>query len=204
MSMRQLLLKIKVLLFFSAFFAAGLTLFFSISEELLIQRDPAAIDGKVFQISELTSAQIQQQLSQKIKIQTVNNDQKSLRLEGFSSAVCKTYTHIELNFEAEGMAVAGMAPQMTVKGICESGQDPAEMASIIIPLSLILAEKPRNAEFKFDGYNTKFEFKNSSDEWPRTWVLKTVEFKSESNGNKLVHLSSEPAEKNNPLVVLEF
>lgn len=199
-----MLLKVKVLLFFSVFFAAGLTLFFSISEELLIQRDPAAIDGKVFQISELTSAQIQKQLSQKIKIQTISNDQKSLRLEGFSSAVCKTYSHIELGFEAEGMAVAGMAPQMTVKGICEPGQDPAEMASIVIPLSMILAEKPRNAEFRFDGYNARFEFKNSSDEWPRTWVLKTVDFKSETNGDKRVQLSSDPTQKNNPLVVLEF
>lgn len=205
--MRQHLLKIKVFLFFAAFFAAGLTLFFSISEQMIIQRDPAAIDGKVFQISQLSSAQIKQQLSNKIKVQAFSNGQKSVRLEGFSSAVCKTYSDIELNFEAEGVAVAGIAPQMTVKAPCEAAQDPAEMASIIIPLELILSEKPRNAEFRFDGFSSRFEFKHSSDEWPRTWILKAVHFKSGTNGDKLVQLSNDPSdtgEKANPLVVLEF
>ncbi len=203
--MRKLLPQIKVMFFFAISFAGGLALFFSISEDLQVQRDPAAINGKVFQISQLSSAQIKQQLHRKIKIQTVQSGEKSLRLEGFSSAICKTYSNIELYFEAEGMAVAGKAPQMTVKANCEAGQDPAEMASIIIPAALILAEKPRNVEFRFDGVQSRFEFNNSSDEWPRVWVLKSVQFKSDINGNKLVRLSENPDEDSlKDLVVLEF
>ncbi len=170
----------------------------------MIQRDPAAINGKVFQISQLSAAQIKQQLDNKIKIQAVTDGQKSLRLEGFSSALCKTYSQVELHFEAEGIAVEGIAPSMLVKAPCEAGQDPAEMASIVIPYSLILSEKPRNAEFRFDGYTSRFEFKHSSDEWPRTWILKTVQFRSIENGNKLVQLVDANEVKTNTLVVLEF
>lgn len=170
----------------------------------MIQRDPAAINDKVFQISQLSSAQIKQQLHNKIKIQAAIDGQKSLRLEGFSSALCKTYSQVELHFEAEGVAVEGVATSMLVKAPCEAGQDPAEMASIVIPYSMILSEKPRNAEFRFDGYSSRFEFKHSSDEWPRTWVLKTVQFKSAENGNKLVQLVDTEKTKTNSMVILEF
>ncbi len=196
--------QIKALLFFSLSFAGGLALFFSISEDLIIQRDPAAINGKVFQISQLSPSQIKQQLNNKIKIQAVIDGQKALRLEGFSSALCKTYSQVELSFEAEGIAVEGIAPSMLVKAPCEAGQDPAEMASIIIPYSMILSEKPRNAEFRFDGFSSRFEFKHSSDEWPRTWILKSVQFKSEENGNKLVQLIESGETKTNSMVILEF
>ena len=199
--MRKLSSHLKVFFYFGLFFVAGLSLFFSISEDMSIQRDPAAINGKVFQISNLSSEQIKQQLVQKIRVQAVVVGQKALRLDGFSSAVCRTYSHIELQFEAEGMVVAGVRPEMTIKAPCEAGQDPAEIASILIPFDKILAEKPRNAEFTFDGFKPKFEFKNSSDEWPRTWILRSVQFNSDQTANKLVRLDGISL---NQLIVLEF
>ncbi len=204
--------QMKTFIFFSLSFVGGLALFFSVSEDMVIQRDPAAINGKVMQISNLSPIQIKQQLNNKIKVQFVIDGQKAVRLEGFSSALCKSYSHIELSFEAEGTAVAGRAPSMVIKTPCEPGQDPAEMASVVIPYGKILLEKPRNAEFRFDGFTSRFEFNNSADEWPRTWVLKTVEFKSDRKSgteseyvaSKLVDLSNTADSQPNPLVVLEF
>ncbi len=198
----------KSILFFSLCFALGLSLFFSISEDLSVQRDPAAIDGKIFQISSLSSAQIKNQLVKKIKIQTLVVGEKTLRLDGFSSALCKSYANIELQFVADGMAVAGESPQMIVKAPCTPGQDPAEMASITIPFEKILSEKPRNADFHFDGFQSHFEFKNTAETWPRTWVLKTVQFISGTTKSKLVRLDLNEAGDLNKspdqLIVLEF
>lgn len=207
--MKTIPYKFKVVVFFGLCFSLGLSLFFSISEDMTIQRDPASINGKLFQISTLTSEQIKHQLTKNIKIMPTVDGHKTVRLEGFSSALCKTYPNIELQFVADGVAVAGEFPHMTVKVPCEAGQDPAEMASIILPIERILSEKPRNAEFHFDGYKTKFEFTNSSDAWPHTWILKTVLFKSEMGQNKVVHLDKNDdgefiTKSPDQMIVLEF
>lgn len=207
--MKQILPKLKVLLFFGLCFSLGISIFFSISEEMSIQRDPASINGKLFQISSLSHSQIQQQLSRNIKIQPTISGQKVVRLEGFSAALCKTYPTVELDFVADGVAVAGEFPHMTIKAPCEAGQDPSEMASIILPVERILAEKPRNAEFHFDGFTSRFAFSNSSDSWPHTWILKTVSFKSDMGQNKVVHLDKNEngdivAKSPDQMIVLEF
>jgi hypothetical protein len=201
--------NLKYVLFFGLCFSLGLSIFFHVSEDLAIQRDPASINGKVFQISALSHAQIQKQISQNIKIMPTLDGKKSVRLDGFSAALCKSYPTVELKFVADGVAVAGAFPEMIVKAPCEAGQDPAEMASIIIPIERLLAEKPRNAEFHFDGFTSKFAFTNSSDVWPRTWVLNSVLFKSDIGQNKLVQLNrNENGDliKKSPseMIVLEF
>ena len=200
--------NLKTAVFFTLCFSFGLALFFSISEDMSVQRDPASIDGKVFQLTSLSSAQIKNQLVKKIKIQSVVVGEKSLQLSGFSSSLCKTYGFIELQFVADGMAVAGEAPNMTIKAPCEAGQDPAEMASITIPIEKILSQKAKNAEFHFDGFAPRFSFKNTEGEWPRTWVLKSVQFISGVSKSKLVRMDqNETGELNNSpdqLVVLEF
>ncbi|MFZ3229853.1 MAG: hypothetical protein WA160_06590 [Pseudobdellovibrio sp.] len=201
--------KIKVIVFFGLCFSLGLSVFFSNSDDYSVQRDPASINGKLFQISSLSSDQIKKQLTNTLHIQPTLAGQKTVRLEGFSSALCKAYETIELQFVADGIAVAGEAPEMIIKTPCEAGQDPAEMASILIPVDRILSDKPRNAEFHFDGFKSKFEFAHSPDSWPRTWVLKTVSFKSSSGKNKIVHLDKNEngeffAKSAEQIIVLEF
>jgi hypothetical protein len=198
--------KTKSVGFFILCFAFGLSVFFSISENVKIQRDPAAISGKVFQITNLSSEQIKQHLTQKIKVFPTVNGKKSIQFLGFSSNLCKTYPEIELEFQAEGVAVAGEVPTMKVTSPCGAGQDPAEMASIQLPIEKLLGEKPRNATFSFDGFVAKMEFKHAADDWPRQWVLKSVHFKNATGEFKSAHfnrkLASEQAYERQ--VVLEF
>jgi hypothetical protein len=182
-----MLSKVKTFGLFALCFGLGISLFFSISEKFDVARDPASIDGKIFQISTLSSQQIKTQLSQKIKIRPTFEGKKSIQFSGFSSALCKIYPEIEMEFEAEGVAVAGESPTMRVIAPCEPGQDPAEMGAIYLPLEQILKEKPRNAQFKFEGFSAQVEFKNSADIWPRQWVLTRVQFKNSFGNNKSVY-----------------
>lgn len=194
--------------FFILCFAIGLGSFFSLSDKAAVARDPAATSDKVYQITTLTSEQIRAQLQKKIKVNPTIDGKKTILFSGFSSTLCKTYGSIVVEFAAEGIAVAGEAPTMKIAAPCTEGQDPSEMASINLAIGKILNEKPRDAEYSFDGYNAVVTFKNSSDEWPRQWVLKRVEFKNPQGENKSAEFNRAPASVNDETadkpIVLEF
>lgn len=199
----------KAVCFFALCFAFGLSAFFGVSDQVTTQRDPASLPNKVFQITSLSSDQIKTHIMSKIKVFPTMAGKKGIQFSGFSSALCKIYPEVELEFKAEGVAVAGEIPTMTISSPCLSGQDPSEMAIIQLPVEKLLAEKPRSAEFAFTGFNTKLSFKNAADEWPKVWVLKTVNFKSAEGKNKVANfgrnIASEPSTtRTERPVVLEF
>lgn len=198
--------KAKSVCFFALCFAFGLSAIFSVSEGNLVQRDPASFGGKIFQISNLSSDQIKAHIAQKIKVFPTIEGKKSIQFTGFSSSLCKIYPEVEMEFRAEGVAVGGESPTMKITSPCESGQDPSEMASIQLPVEKLIGQKPRNAVYSFEGYPAKFEFKNSADEWPRQWVLKSVQFKSSTGELKSAHFDRSIASerKSSRPVVLEF
>lgn len=202
------LANIKVLIFFMLCFSLGLSFFYSISENAASQRDPAAFDGKVFQITDLSSEQIKYQLQKKIKVTPTIDGKKTILFSGFSSALCKTYTFIDMEFTAEGVAVAGESPVMKIKAPCLEGQDPTEIAAVNLPIGKILKEKPRNAEYSFDGFSAVISFKNSADEWPHQWILKRVEFKNPTGTSKSAEFGRSPAavsdEESERPIVLDF
>ena len=198
--------KINSVLLAVTAFIVGLGAFYAVYSNTLGKRDPAAIQGKVFQITTLTSEEIKNQLQNKIVVTPTLDGKKSIAFSGFSSALCKTYATVEIEFAAEGVSVGGEAPTMKITHPCEAAQDPAEMASISLPIEKILGEKPRNAEFTFDGYKAVVTFANAADEWPRQWILKRVEFKNANGENKSASFNRSPAsvtEGEQP-IVLEF
>lgn len=208
--------KIKNIGFFILCFSLGLSFFYSISEKIAVQRDLtsgltrdlATTNGKVFQITNLTSEQIKIQLQKKIKVTPTLNGKKTISFSGFSSALCKTYSEIVVEFTAEGVSVGGEAPMMKIRTPCTEAQDPSEIAAINLPIEKILSQKPRNAEYNFDGFNAIVTFSNSADEWPRQWVLKRVEFKNIEGKNKSADFNRSPASAfDSPTekpIVLEF
>ncbi len=188
-------------------FGITLATYFKIVEKNAVSRDPAALNGKVYQIANLSSEQIRIQLQKKIKVTPTIDGKKAILFSGFSSALCKTYSTISIEFLAEGVSVAGEAPQMKITAPCTEGQDPAEIASINLAITKILNEKPRDAEYNFDGFNGVVSFKNSSDEWPRQWVLKRVEFKNTTGETKSAEFTRAPASAeatDDKPIVLEF
>ena len=74
------------------------------------------------------------------------------------------------------MSVDGEATKMKVSAPCQAGQDPAEIAAIILPIQEILKQKPRDAEFSFNGFLGRYQFSSVTDSWPQVWVLRSVRF----------------------------
>jgi hypothetical protein len=194
--------KFKSVVLSVLFFALGLSIFYSIANNSAVQRDPASLHDKMNTLSGLDRGQLKAELERKIKITSVNNGkEKAVILEGFSSNLCKTYQNVQLTFTAEGVSVGGEPTQMKIDSPCEAAQDPADMASIRIPVEKIMSSKPKDAEFSYLGYNSKFTFSKSADEWPRIWVLSSFEFVSIGGKSKLVKLVDET--RSQP-IVLEF
>ncbi len=184
------------------FFVLGFSLFYSIANNVATQRDPASLNEKMNTLSGLDHDQLKSEIAKKIHVTTVlNGKEKAIILQGFSSNLCKQYQNVQLTFTAEGVSVAGEPTQMKINSPCEAAQDPAEMASIRIPIEKIMNEKPRDAEFSFAGYNSKFTFTSAADEWPHVWVLSSFEFLSVGGKSKLVKLQDE--HRSNP-IILEF
>ncbi len=194
--------KLKSVILSTLFFAVGFSIFFSISNNVAIQRDPASLSGKMNSLTGLDRDQLKSEIEKKVRVTAVNNGkEKTIVLQGFSSNLCKQFQTVELTFVAEGVSVAGEPTKMKINSPCEAAQDPAEMASIRIPVEKIMNEKPRDAEFSFTGYNSKFTFSKSADEWPHVWILSSFEFLSVGGPSKLVKLLDE--NRSNP-IVLEF
>ena len=186
-------LNIKTIGLFLFFFISAFSIFYRTSENFSIQRDPAALNGKIFQITNLTTDQIKIELQKKIKMTPTIDGKKSISFAGFSSAICKSFSEIQFEFIASNMVVNGEAPSMKISAPCEEGQDPSEIASIKLPIEKILNEKVRNAEFNFEGYNVGITFTNSADEWPQQWILKRVEFKNINGNSKFAEFGRSPA-----------
>jgi hypothetical protein len=194
--------KFKSVVLSILFFTLGFSIFYSIANNAGVQRDPASLNEKMNTLSGLDRNQLKAELERKIRIITVNNGtEKAIILEGFSSNLCKTFDKVQLTFVAEGVTVAGEPTQMKIDSPCEDAQDPAEMASIRIPVEKIMNSKPKDAEFTFLGYNSKFTFSKSADEWPHLWILSSFEFLSSTGKSKLVKLVDE--NRSQP-IVLEF
>lgn len=196
--------KTKSLFLSALTFCLGFAVIFSVTSNLSPERDPASVHQKMNALAGLSNEELQKELKRTIKITPVDNGaEKAILFEGFSSNLCQKYPEVELEFFAEGVSVAGEPTLMKIKSPCLPAQDPAEMAAIRLPVSQILAEKPRDAEFSFTGFNGKVSFQRSADEWPKTWILKKVEFKNNQNTNKVVDLKGVSSFEETP-VVLEF
>lgn len=190
-------------------FIFGFAIFQMSSDILLTQRDPAALNGKVFQITNLSAEEIRSQIERKLVVAPTANGQKQVAFSGFSSAICKTYSTIEMELVAEGVSVAGEPPVLKISHPCEAGETTttaADIASLNLPVDLLLKEKPINKEYRFDGFKTVMTLQNTADEWPHVWVVRKIEFKSATGTDvKGAHFGRAPASSEAPKpIILEF
>lgn len=195
-------IPIKSLVLFFVFFIAGISIVYKYSDQIFIDREIASINtSKLNNIKFLDQESLKQELNKKIKIYTMLAEkEKVIALEGFSSQICKTFPKVELLFDAYGVSVSGEPTQFKISADCIPAQDPADIASIKIPYGKLLNEKPRNAEFKFSGYQASFQFINSDNEVIKTWILNKIVFKSNTE-SKIVQIDRS---QNEQPIVMEF
>ncbi len=189
-------------------FVFGFTVVKVSSAVMKTERDPAAINGKIFEISNLSADEIRNQIQKKIVIDPTDHGLKRLALNGFSSSICKTYSNIEVELVAEGVSVAGEPTVLKISQPCEaSTKDPSELAAFLIPIDQLLKTKPSNMVYQFEGHKSVMTLVNSADEWPHTWVLRKVEFRNASGSDsKQAQFVRSPAsaEDSAKPIVLEF
>lgn len=189
-------------------FCFGFAVFKISASVLKTERDPAAINGKVYEISNLSADEIRTQIQKKFAVDATDHGLKRVALNGFSSAICKTYSNIEVEFVAEGVSVAGEPTIMKISQPCEaSTKDPSEIAAFVLPIDQLLKAKPGNSTYQFEGHKPVISLQNSADEWPHTWVLRKVEFKNATGtDSKQAQFGRSPASTEEAVkpIVLEF
>lgn len=100
---------------------------------------------------------------------------------GGKTFACNKYSEVILQFEGDGMAVAGEKPSMQVQGGCEISADINRISPLWIPVAKILGEPVGEGEFDFrDEHHIKVRFTNVSDQWPGAWILKGVKLQAAS------------------------
>ncbi len=157
-----------------------------------IARDPAAIK-RTYDFSHLEGSALsyasKQRLLEGIKI---INDKEDVGIglghfvfKGPGSEkvfACEQFSKVILVFEGEGMAVGGELPKMEVEGPCSMAADINAISPIWIPTSQFLKDKPFDGEYDFkEGHVSRLKFTNIADAWPKTWVLRSVQLKGDSD-----------------------
>ncbi|MFN7727636.1 MAG: hypothetical protein ACK5P7_00600 [Bdellovibrio sp.] len=172
-------------------------------------RDPAAI-RKSYDFSELDGFALSQATKQRlIAGAKILKENASVGVElghfvvrgeaGDKAFACNKYTQVVLQFEGDGMAVAGQKPVMEVEGACEISADINRISPLWIPVAKILGEPVAEGEFDFrEGRPIKVKFRNVSDQWPVAWVLKGVKLQADGGdaltieGTELRHYIPKP------------
>jgi len=180
-----------------------------------VNRDPAAVRNS-FDFSHLSGEKLHEAAKQRL----LSGFEMKKGPEGASFALghfvfvnaqgekkfaCQEFSKVSLIFEAEGVSVAGDRPSMEVEGHCEFSKDMAKINPLLLPIAKIMGEKPGDGEFQFNENNAVIvRFTNVPEEWPHTWLLKSVKLKGENNSQALTVESDEVARILGHPLVLNF
>ncbi|MCH2533474.1 MAG: hypothetical protein MK008_03425 [Bdellovibrionales bacterium] len=124
--------------------------------------------------------------------------------EGTQAFICNEYDEIELVFLAEGMAVSGTRPKMTIVSKCMVDGNSTYLSPIFIPYETILSFKAEDQRFDYyTQYNADILFTNVSMVWPTSWSLDSVRIYNSHTLREGVYIqNSEIIEFNgHPLVI---
>lgn len=189
---------------FSVCFFAGYTLLRFTTEEYSINRDPAAVRNN-FDLSNLSGSRLQESVKQRLIsglefrkseggaglalghfIFVDNSGEKKLG--------CNEFGRVFFSFEADGVSVSGEPPLMEVEGVCNFSPDMSKIDPIFLPIAKILKEHPGDGEFQFNESKTTVRFTNLPEEWPKTWVLRSVRLIN-SKGSEAVVVDREEVDR---------
>jgi len=108
------------------------------------------------------------------------------RMNGETKELCEIYDDISLTFAAEGLAVSGMRPTITIESPCHPGRDPAYTQVIWIPIDQIKGEKPADLDLRYTTPSDIFvQLKNIPGEWPSYWVLTQLKMLNKKDGRMI-------------------
>lgn len=204
-----------VLGLFAISFAAGFTLLKFTTDEAQSLRTPAAVRNN-FDFSHLRGEKLDVAIKQRLLAGLEFRKSSSglgiglghfvfLDARGEKKLACQEFGKVSLSFEAEGVTIGGEKPVMEVEGHCEFSPDMARINPLYVPVAKIVGERPGDGEFQFnEGSRVTVRFSNLPEEWPRTWLLKSVKLTNEGTAQGVVVESAEVARILGHPMVLNF
>lgn len=196
-------------------FAVGYSYISSTTDIYQVNRDPAAIRTN-FDFSNLSGTKLQDAVKERLIAGfelKKSAGGTSIGLghfvflddKGEKKLACQEFSKVSLTFEAEGVSVAGDKPSMQMEGHCEFSTDMTKINPLYLPIAKILGEKPGDGEFQFnEGHALTVRFTNLPEEWPHTWILKSVKLMNDKGSEALVVESNEVARYLGHPLVLSF
>jgi len=156
-------------------------------------RQPASIP-RVFDVSELSGSALEV-ASQKALLNGVQSIEAKENfgltlghfmtkgLDGRTDLVCRVYDRVRLTFQAEGMAVSGDRPSLTIEAPCKASANINQMETIWIPVTKIQEESPGDFELKYiQPTEMTLKFNAIPGAWPQYWVLSSLRVYNREDG----------------------
>lgn len=185
-------------------FVVGYSVIYCTTDQAQVNRDPAAVRNN-FDFSHLNGEKLHEAVKQRLLTGLELRKTPAgtgiglghfvfVDDRGQKKLACQEFGKVFLSFEAEGVSVAGEKPVMEIEGRCEYSPDMAKISPLFVPVAKILGERPGDGEFQFnEGAPVTVRFSNLPEEWPRTWLLKSVKLFNEKASEALVIESDEVA-----------
>jgi hypothetical protein len=196
-------------------FGAGYAVIHFTTPDTGINRDPAAI-GKVYDFSHLQGEDLNTAVKRRLlagfEVLKENGDQGVtlghfvfVDPQGEKKFACQEFNKVTLTFIADGVAVGGEAPEMQVEGACEFSSDITKINPLWIPVAKILNEKVGDGEFQYNqGKAITLRFSNMPEQWPHTWLLRSVELRKDNTAEAVTIQSEELTKYVGHPTVLKF
>ncbi len=109
----------------------------------------------------------------------------------FTESMCERYKKVNLEFQGDGYSEGEDLPTLVVEAPCvQSAENINSLEPIWIPVQLLLSEKAAEGEFTFAKY-PKLIFSHVPNDWPKLWVLKSVELTNPEDSSQVLKIQSQ-------------
>jgi hypothetical protein len=185
------------MLFVATLFALA-ALAFKLGESLFVgrgAREPAALHRVLMDYSNLTDERFIQKVREHI-LNTVRFERKAnsivLSAGHFlgpfrAVSACNTFSHIDYELTAEGVAVSGEPPLMQITAECEPTNDQESLEPTDIDIRKLVSMGTKDQNINLSG-GILIQTHNFPDEWPNEWILTRVRLRGK---NEAIEISKE-------------
>ncbi|MBY0316598.1 MAG: hypothetical protein K2Q26_13830 [Bdellovibrionales bacterium] len=119
--------------------------------------------------------------------------------------LCLEYPKLRLRFIAEGMSVGGKKPTTTITSPCRVNNENKDYISDI-PLPFHESDRlpAQDGEYGEDAHKVHLDFEEIVGDWPREWILESIEFYKEDMPSDAIVISREEitSKLGSPIVIL--
>ncbi len=112
--------------------------------------------------------------------------------DGQRQLACDYYDRLTVTLVADGIAVSGEKPEMTINAPCYTAADLTRTEPIRIPTERIEAEIATDMDLTYpDVADTSFQFRHMPQRWPKRWALTGVKLYRESEPGREIQVDQD-------------